>query len=101
MKTAFKKEKNEHEKLLELLQKHFFEDEQDLLEDNDEEDEDEDEDGFLKRMNQSEDEDEEEEENEDEEEDEDEMNGIDKDKRKNLAILLITKKAARANGKKM
>lgn len=119
-KETYKKEKKLHDQLLEMLKKHFVEDEQDILEDEmedemkpmpkyqgmkrgkklgemKEEDPDMDYEGEEDFYGQDGDDDYFEdltEDEDDEEGEEDEMN-LPKEKRKNLAILVISKKAGK------
>ena len=100
MAESYKKEKQAHKKLLEMLSRHFSEDEDEIL---DEEIEDMEEmaptprSRKLKRRTPMMDMDDEEiefDEDEDEEE-EDEPKSLDKEKRKDLAVMVIAKKAGK------
>lgn len=103
MADSYKKEKQAHKKLLEMLSRHFSEDEDEIL-DEEMEDVEEMEDmnptprsKKLKRRTPMLDMDEEEIEfdEDDDEEEEDEPKSLDKEKRKDLAVMVIAKKAGK------
>lgn len=113
MADKYRKEKKVHNELLDLLKEHFLEDEEEIL---DEEEDDEGVDSLTSKggidpdldydsdeeMFQGEDDDYYNElmEEQDEEEDEETPGSLDKDHRKNLAIVVLTKKAGMGNRKK-
>jgi len=104
MATAYKKEKESHKKLLEMLSKHFSEDEDEILDEEMEDEMEMDEmnptqrSKKLKRrtpmLDMGDEDDIEFDEDEDEEED-DEKKSLDKEKRKDLAVMVIAKKAGK------
>lgn len=103
MADSYKKEKQAHKKLLEMLSRHFSEDEDEILDDEMEDIEEMEEmnptprSKKLKRRTPMLDMDDEEidfDEDEDEE-DEDEPKSLDKEKRKDLAVMVIAKKAGK------
>ena len=96
MKKPHEKEKMVHDKLLQLLKEHFSEDEQEMMEDDESEMAP---DMFspISEMEEgdydSEGADDEEYEGMEDDDEEEEPEGLDKDKRKRLAVMVITKKA--------
>ena len=87
-------EKKDHDKLIELIKKHFMKDEEDMYDDEQEDNED------YPEEAREEAEDRHMDDYEDEDEDEDDEK-LSKQKRKDLAILVVGKKAGRKGSKKM